>query len=433
MIRIKDTTLLRRYSLPRKPTAPTDMHTTHRSRTLIRTATIALGLLAAGITFAAEPATLEEALLGGKVSLNLRARYEGVDQTGLKDADAFTLRTRLGYTTAAYQGFKASLEFENIASPDGDAYSQAGLNSSGAGKAVVADPVGSEVNQVWLSYTTGATSLTAGRQRLVLDNARFVGDVGWRQNAQTFDAFVLQNKSVEKLALTYAYLDRVNRVFGHKHAQGAWKSDSHLVNAAYTGLPYGTLTTYVYLLDFDSAAASSCATYGLSFAGTAPVSDALKITYRSEYARQVDYGSSTLDYASDYYAIETGLAHKLGSLALGYEVLGSDHNVGFKTPLATLHAFNGWADLFLNTPASGLRDLYIKAAVSLPGEVKLLAFYHHFEADRGGAGLGSEFDLQLGRKLYKSVTGLVKYAAFDRATTTLPNVQKLWVQVEYAF
>ena len=123
---------------------------------------------------------------------------------------------------------------------------------------------------------------------------------------------------------------------------------------------------------------------------------------------------------------------KTGSFTLGREVLGADNNVGFKTPLATLHAFNGWADLFLATPAAGLRDTYVKAAVSLPGAVALLAFEHWYETDATGAALGTEFNLQLTRKFGKAVTGLVKYADFRRAGTGCPHVQKIWAQVEFA-
>jgi hypothetical protein len=184
---------------------------------------------------AAEPVNLSEAFAQGKVSLNVRARYEGVEQTGLKDADALTLRTRLGFTTAALNGLKASVEFENITSPDGDRYSQAGLNPGGAGRAVVADPEGSEVNQAWLAYTSGKTTATLGRQRLALDNFRFVGDVGWRQNAQTFDGFVVQDKTLDKTTLTYGYLSRINRIFGDRHALGNWDSDSHVPTPATPG------------------------------------------------------------------------------------------------------------------------------------------------------------------------------------------------------
>jgi hypothetical protein len=414
------------------PTHTSTRHPSMKTDTNHRAIASALCLMLTPVLPAAAE-SFGDALTQGKASVNLRARYEAVEQTGLKDADALTLRTRVGYTTAPFQGLKAMVEFENIASPDGDAYSQAGLNPGGAGRAVVADPEGSEVNQAWLAYTSGQTTATAGRQRLVLDNVRFVGDVGWRQNAQTFDGFVLSDKTLAKTTLTYAWLGRINRVFGDDHAQGNWDSDSHILNASYAGLKAGTLTAYAYLLDFDNAAAQSCATYGASFAGAAPVSAALKLTYRLEAATQGDYGSSALSYTTDYYALELGLAGKPGALAIGYEKLGSDGGVSFRTPLATLHAFNGWADMFLATPANGIEDTYIKAAATLPGDISFLAFYHKFTAARLGADYGTELDLQLTRKFGKFVTGTIKYAGFDRDSTAFADVDKFWVMAEFNY
>lgn len=382
---------------------------------------------------AADPASLSDALTQGKVSINARTRYEHVEQTGLKDANALTLRTRLGFTTAALHGFKASVELENIASPNGDRFNQAGINPGGAGRAVVADPEGSEVNQAWLAYTKGGTTAVLGRQRLVLDNARFVGDVNWRQNQQTFDGFTLVSKSFEELTLNYGYLSRINRVFGDEHPQGNWDSDSHLFNAGYTGFKAGTLTAYAYLLDFDNAAAQSSATYGASFAGAAPLSADVKLAYRAEFAAQTDHASSTLDYSTGFYAFELGLSGKPGSLTAGYEELGSDNGTGFRTPLATLHAFNGWADVFLTTPGGGLRDSYLKMTAGLPGQIRFLAFHHWFEADGSGADYGTELDLQLSRKFGKFLTGLVKYARFESDNVAFPNVEKIWAQVEFAW
>lgn len=392
-------------------------------------------LLLAGAGLAAEPANFAEALAQGKFLVNARLRFESVDQTGLRDANALTLRTRLGFTTAPLHGWKAMLEAENIVAADSGSFSQAGLNRGGAGRAVVADPEITEINQAFIAYASGQTTLTVGRQRLVLDNHRFIGDVGWRQNMQTFDAVVLQDKSLGKTTLTYAYLDRINRVFGDHHAQGYWQSDSHLFNASYAGLPAGTLTGYAYLLDFNrpASAANSSATYGVSLAGTTRLSDTLKFTYRAEIATQSDYGSSRLNYRANYLGLEAGLAAKQGSLTFGYEELGSDRNVGFKTPLATLHAFNGWADLFLATPATGLRDTYVKGAVNLPAATSLLAFAHWFETDATRIRLGSEFDLQLSRKFGPRVTGLLKYADFRRDSRSFPSVRKIWAQVEFAY
>lgn len=378
----------------------------------------------------AAPSSFLQALETGKVSFNARLRHEHVDQDGLAEkADALTLRSRLGYTTAAYQGFQFMVEAENVTALVDDYADGAVANP---GYPVVADPKVTEVNQVWAAYTTGKTKGILGRQRLVLDNARFVGDVAWRQDQQTFDAFVLQDTTIDRLAFTYAYLWQVNRVFGDALD---WDSDSHVVHASYAGLPLGTLTGYGYLLDFDhpaGARGNSTATYGLSFAGATAVSDTVKLSYRFEYASQSDYRSSPMDYRADYYGIEVGAVLKPFSLAAGYEVLGSDNGQGFRTPLATLHAFNGWADVFLATPAGGLRDAYVKVAAALPGGVQFLGFYHRFEADRGGSRFGDEIDLQFVRRVNKSLSLTAKAAFFD-GKPGFADRNKFMLQADYAF
>lgn len=369
-----------------------------------------------------------------QISLNARVRYEGVQQSGLRDADALTLRTRVGLGLKPMHGWTALLEAENIAPFDGNAYSQAGLNPGGTGRAAVPDPEGTELNQAWLAYTGGKTTATLGRQRLVLDNARFVGDSGWRQNMQTFDGVVVQDHSLTDTVLTYAWLNRINRVLGDRHPQGHWRSDSHLLNASHVAGKAGTVTGYAYWLDFAGVAkAQSCATYGVSFTGGAPLAPDLKLIYRVEIATQADYGRSTLNYRADYRVIELGFATKPGALTLGHEVLGAGNGVGFKTPLATMHAFNGWADIFSATPATGLRDTYLKASVNLPGGVSLLAFQHWFAADEVGPDPGREFNLQLSRKLGAHVTAVAKYADFRHDSTAWPQVQKVWLQLDFAY
>lgn len=396
----------------------------------LTTASAALAQPAAAPKPDTAPSSFAHAIESGKVSLNARLRHEHVDQDGLAErADALTLRTRLGYTSAAYQGLQLMVEAENITALVDD-YANGAVAKPGY--PVVADPEGTEVNQAWIAYTTGSTKGVLGRQRLVLDNARFVGDVAWRQDQQTFDAFTLQDKTVDKLTLTYAYLWRINRVFGDVLD---WDSDSHVLHAAYTGLPYGTLAAYGLLLDFDEPAgarAQSTATYGVSFFGATPLTDTVKLTYRAEYATQSDDGSSALDYRADYYVGEIGAAWKSFNLTAGYEVLGSDNGQGFRTPLATLHAFNGWADVFLATPGSGLRDTYVKVGATLPGAMQLLGFYHRFEADTGGARFGDEIDFQLVRRINKALS-LTAKAAFFNGKPGFADRDKYMLQADYAF
>jgi hypothetical protein len=413
-------------------------------------ATLGLAASAHGQTPApaAAPASVSfaDALTQGKVNINGRLRYESVEQDGLQDADAVTARLRLGYTTKAYKGFQAMVEGEAVSPLTNDYYDGTGPNTVPP-TATVADPEVYNLNQAWLSYTFEKTKGTLGRQKIVLDNARFVGDVGWRQNDQTFDAFLLQDKSLDKTTLTYGYIDYVNRVFDNSVNQQNWHSDSHLINVSYAGLPIGTLTGYAYLLDLDSqglskagANGASCQTYGVSLVGTKPVTKKLKASYRLEYATQADYGDNATDYSADYYVAELGAAYDTYTFGAGYEVLGSDKGtVGFKTPLATLHAFNGWADVFLNTPAAGLTDTYVKAGTTLPGAVGLTAFYHIFGTEDGAATLGEEFDIVATYKLNKQLSFTAKAAKYwsDQASV-LPAFNnadrtKLWLQTDYAF
>ena len=383
---------------------------------------------------AAEFSPASQLFSGGVFSLNARLRSENVTQTGLAEAQALTLRTRLGFTSVPHQGWQAMLEAENITAAKSNSYSQAGLNFGGAGQAVIADPETTEINQAWVAATGPHTTATLGRQRLILDNARFIGDVGWRQNMQTFDGVVVTNHSLAQTILTYGYFDQINRVFSDRHTQGKWRSASSIGNLSYRGFTAGTLTGYAYLLNLKNlAAANSCATYGVSFAGSSPLTATLKLAYRAELAQQSDAGTSPLNYQANYYNSEIGLVAAAGSITLGHEVLGSDHNVGFKTPLATLHAFNGWADLFLTTPAAGLHDTSLKATTTLPGQLALIAWWHHFETATGSAALGEEFDAQASRKFSPAMTGLIKFAQFRPTGTLWPAVKKIWLQVEYVY
>jgi len=388
--------------------------------------------------------SIPEAFTKGKFSANIRARYEYVEQDNLaSESNAGTIRTRFGFTTAPLYGFNAMIEAENITAIDDDSYNAAGSNGQPT-RPIVADPEVTEINQAWLGYSyTNQANVKFGRQRIVLDNARFVGDVGWRQNQQTFDSLFGSYTPCKDFSISYGYLWEVNRVFGDVSGLPAgntdFDSDSHIVNASF-GTKYGKVVGYAYLLDLQNAAgfANSCATYGLSFAGSAPVSEKVKLDYRAEVAFQTDYADSPQDYETEYYNIELGANVKPVVFGAGYEVLGSDNGFSFKTPLATLHAFNGWADVFLATPALGLQDIYAFAQVTLPAQIPLRAVYHKFDSDEGSADYGSEIDVVASKKFGKNWAAMLKYAYYmgEDPVSGLPagtDVQKFWAQVEYNF
>jgi hypothetical protein len=275
--------------------------------------------------------------------------------------------------------------------------------------------------------------LTFGRQRIIHDDQRFVGNVGWRQNEQTFDALRAQWGSPKiKTDLTYA--SQVNRVFGPDSPQGTWEGDVVLANFAYT-LRVGTLSLFDYYLDIDGVATASTNTVGMKLVGSKPVGK-LTATYALAYAQQGEAGLNLADVDTDYELLEGGLTFAKVGLGLGYEVLGSDGTVGFATPLATLHAFQGWADKFLATPAAGIEDSYVR--LNFPfgkrgrfTSVAAVAVFHDYDADFGSAHFGEELDLQLVARTER-MTLTAKYADY-RADELFTDTEKMWLSVDYAF
>jgi hypothetical protein len=292
-----------------------------------------------------------------------------------------------------------------------------------ANRPVVADGETTELNQAWLSYSNWQSTVKGGRQRLVLDNHRFIGDVGWRQNQQTFDAVTLSSSPVTDLGLLYGYAWEVNRVFGDvpelSAPFGDFESDSHFINLSYTGCPYARFVAYAYLLDLENQAghANSSATYGISFNGAYAFNAdrESRLNYRAEYAHQSDYADQPADYSTHYFLAELSGDYDRFTFGGGYELLASGRNraepgtrVGFKTPLATLHAFNGWADVFLATPDDGLQDVYAFSGLRLPGDISLRVIYHKYYSERGNADLGYEIDVVASRAFGRHFNALVK-------------------------
>ena len=398
----------------------------------VRLPVAAAALMLSASVAQAQSASLSEALTGGKVGLDLRYRYEHVDQDNQqRNANTSTLRTRLNYATGAFAGVSAFLEFDDVTVIGSERYNNAtGLPSAKTQYSVVADPDGTEVNQAFLSYTgVPGSLLKLGRQRIIYDNARFIGNVGWRQNEQTYDAFSLVNSSLADTQLSYAYIDKVNRIFGEDSPNGETEMQSHLLNLGYSGFDAGKLSLYGYFLEYVDAPAASNRTLGARFAGGYPLGSDNRLLYTLEYAKQDDYqdGASSID--ADYYLLELGARVSGVTALVGHEVLGVDGSA-FSTPLATAHAFNGWADVFLATPADGLRDTYLKLSGTLAG-TGLAAAYHDFSADRGGDDYGTEINLQATRS-FGRVNLLAKYARYS-ADDFATDTSKLWLMAQVAF
>ena len=323
---------------------------------------------------------------------------------------------------------------------------------------MVADPETVELNRLQIQYKSKAATLTVGRQRINLDDQRWVGTVLWRQNEQTYDA-VRGELTLGPVGLDATYAISQRTIFGIDagravdFAPGAgprqdYDGDFVLLNATSKLGPIN-LRAFAYLLDYDPAffVANSSQTYGGKATASFKLAPKVKLNLMGSYARQSDHGSNPVDYSADYIAGEAGLGIGKLMLTAGYEELGSDAAAAagasraVQTPMATLHKFNGWADLFLTTPAKGLRDYYVGAAYKFDG-IKVLpglnaaVTWHTFDSDVGGLDYGDEWNASLGFKVGR-VAFLAKYANYQRhgAADFAGDVdtEKFWLQAEVSF
>jgi hypothetical protein len=374
---------------------------------------------------------------GGKPIIDLRYRFELVDQGGFaRDAKATTLRVRLGYETGEYKGFSILGELDAT-----EALGVERFNSTINGKTqfpVIADPDSFRINRINLRFTgIPGTQLKVGRQRIIFDDSRFIGNVGWRQNEQTNDSVLLSNSSLPDTKIAYVYVWRTNRIFGDESPVGNFDSDSHLVNATYTGFEPFKITAFGYLVDLNDASGLSSATYGFRVSGNIKVNDEISFLFSGSYAHQSDYGNNPASYDEDYYALEGGATWRGFLAKAGYEVLQGDGVNSFKIPLATLHKFQGFADVFLTTPGAGIEDLYVVGQYTsnggfLPKGIKAAVTYHDFEGENNSLDMGYEIDALIAVSFLERFTFCVKHAHYE-GNGFAADRDKFWLSLEFKY
>jgi len=385
---------------------------------------------------------IRAAIKDGKLWLTSRYRYEYVDQDGLpENARASTLSTEVGVETGLIHGFRAGIEGEFVIELGPDDFNNT-INGN-TQYPIVADVQSAEIDQAYIeSHHIPGAVLKGGRYLKNLDNMRYVGSVAWRQNDQTFDGATATITAVAGVTGFYGYIGNVNRIVSDRSPEGNWQSNVHLFHAETSPLPIGTLTAYTYLMDIADAPALSNASYGGFLAGKQGLGGGLTFNYRFEYARQTDYGDQPVDYAVNYVHATPGLSWAGLSASLGYELLGSDHGAAaFETPLATGHVFNGFADVFLTTPATGLQDYYIDIrykVANLAGPLSglngllLIGQYHEFESAVGDLDYGSEFDFYANLPLRDGFYAEFKYANYQ-AKSYATDREKVIFGLGYAY
>lgn len=375
--------------------------------------------------FAQEPIILNDADPFQLVlKIDSRARYENADQDRLEESNAATLRNRIGLL-AKSDTLSGYIEYEGTLALDRNSYRAASVHGP-ADHTIIADPESNEINQLWLQFSPfDSSAIKVGRQQISLNNERHLGPTPWRQNIQTFDAVTLTSTLNDNLNLTYGYFNQVNRAFGSQVTaapQRDFEGDSHFVNLNYTGFDFGDLTLYTLVLDLNNPAGSNASnhTTGLILDGTLGDSN---LAYWLEYAYQTDAFNSQLDYNTHYSHgyIKAPLTDRF-SATFGLENRANDNNVGFQTPVARNHPFNGFADRFLgNVSPQGLTNFYAKGSYDFTKKLQGQLHYHRFWDGRLDQDLGDEIDFVLLQKLRDDLKLGVVGAFFEGASGVEDN------------
>jgi hypothetical protein len=365
-------------------------------------------------------------------TLDARLRYEYSKVSGFDGANALTMRVRPGLKTADWNGFSAFVEGEFTGAAIDDYNGGAkGAYPNETSKSLIADPQNAELNRATIEYQGYDTTVIAGRQTIIYNNAAFVGDVGWRQNEQTYDGATVSYKTDFGFAASYAWVGRVNRVYG-ADADGVLASvDSnvHLINASYTGFENVSLGSYAYLMNFENPAVKGWDnnTYGI-FADS-PFGG---VKTHAEVAFQTQAGPlNNID--AFYFHVNVSKTINDFTLKAGIEQLGQ----GFQTPLATLHAMDGLSDVVDARRAAGttggITDNYLSLQAPLPWKIKWTNVIHFFGDNSVGSEFGYGVDSLITKKFNDQLSATAMIGYFDSNDKLYTSAVQTSIQLDYTF
>lgn len=376
----------------------------------------------------------------GETNLSFRARVERAHVSGSPLGEAHTVKTTFRYSTPYVQSFAGLIEFNGVTGFfPGKHNPGLSIRSSKVNRPEIADPSGATFHRAFLSYNGfDDTVIVGGRQYIELDNGRFVSNYPFRQSPTTFDAISFTNRSVDDLEFFYAYFWQVNTPYANATVPLASRRNySHLINASYKGLPFGSIIGYAYLINDKDLNTNSSRTAGARFSDTRALEN-MKFSYHLEYALQKSAYNNPVGYTGKYYHFgfnnqftSVGPVEAFNILG-GYEILtGDSRSVSkqFRTPLANLHEFQGMVGKFTTIPNSGIRDIYLGTSVDYEGLLGKV-MYHRFKPESGSGRLGYEWDFTLDKQLdehYSAGVGLATFVGNSRNNTR--NSNRMWLSL----
>ncbi len=362
---------------------------------------------------------------------SIRPRVEYVDegaqgQAVNKSKTHTTMQTRINVKATVNENVSAFIQIQDVRTWGGEL----GSNGAGTGAPPSLTRTGTstsgqlDVHQAYFIVKDALGSginLKIGRQEMVFDEARLIGNIGWIQQAQTFDA-VRADTKVGGLGLTAFYAQTravdTHPTLSQTLVAGSLGRESHFFGARGTiGLGgKDRITAYYY-------GAANPTRNGTTVGSTVNVYDNLQtvglyaaktisgIRFRVDGAYQFGDVNPTMDVSA--YMLTAAISTKLdiaegAKIAFWADYLSGDDGTdpltqkSFFTPYATNHKFYGHIDKFLQNPGHGLIDLVLKGTLKATPKLKFQAAAHKFIAAETNTttgmlndDLGSEIDIDL--------------------------------------
>ena len=398
-----------------------------------------MSVLLSGLALVSGAATEAEAATPSfDLSGSLRYRYVTIDDDAFAERGVGSTYQLLLKATADFgNGFGLVLEGRHV-----DYLGPDDVNDTRNGNTqlpVEVDPSATEIAQGYLTFSGDSVSVWGGRRKVSWGNQRFVSGLGWRQNERSFDGAGIQFSPSEDITLRYQYAFNVNRPQGDDSPVGNYDGEFHFAEAVWSPSSRSVFTGYAYDHDFQDAFAVglSARTFGVNWTGSATIGQDLTGKVIVEYARQSDSGDNPNSFDHDYVRMEAGLQGGNWRLRAGLEIFEGDGTTSFRTPFALLHAYNGWADRFIVTPANGLRDAYVEASFTAPENIAfsgttLTVAYHDFASDNGNLTYGTEWDAAITVPVRDDLSVQFKTARYN-ADGFSSDSDKFWITIRATF
>jgi len=403
---------------------------------------IKIGLLACGLMSScfALSGYAKEIEFDGSV----RVRFEHSEQGNLgvakdKTANWVTQQSRFGITGKPKDNVEVYLQVQDARTWGGEDHSFPPPSVSDTGTDASANAL--DLHQSYVKVKDlggGSCVLKAGRQEIVFDDARLVGNIGWIQNAQAFDALRLTTGSKEFSLDLVASQTAAKDTHPVLNPYLASHTNDSFFYAAHGNMKLGNgvVNPFVYVVDKPTRLKPGTDANGnpntvsllsLQTMGVFVKQKVAGVDLKLHAANQTGKITETKNQNASMMALALGTKLAGLGLSLGYDQYSGDKVKGgkesntFNALYATNHAYFGFVDKFLFTPTTGVTDTQAKLVFASKSAGKLIAHAHSFTTAPGSYAsskpIGSEVDVT-----YKLKAGglgwQLGYSSFSPSSTT---------------